>query len=333
MFIRLAIVVIIAVLLQSITLAAEATNAGFVDGLWYSHENIFTNDTVRIYVAIRNNTGNELSGTVIFYENNRVIARKAIAAADGRVIESWADWQPSYGEHTLRAELSRITLVAVAGASAETTAVTSALATDTIFVDNDTDADGVGNKIDTDDNNDGVSDQIEQSNGTDPLVNDNIVPTALEDNAAEVTNERTSEVKQDQTTSVGFEQFLGPSPIEAVLSAVTTTAQQVKTTVDNYAAVRTLERAITTNDPNLAVDSDGFGEILRFATPKNIPETPPGFIGDLINFVSVILTSLMTGTLLALSFLFSFAMLVQVLLMLSILYSVYYLARRYGRRP
>ena len=148
---------------------AQESNAGIVQGLWYSNEVVFAGETTRIYVAIRNNTGSDLTGTIEFLDGEKKLERKQVQALDGRIIESWADWTPSYGTHTLTANLSRTELFAV-GSTTQEVEVVSVTTSDTLFVDYDTDKDGTGNQTDTDDDQDAISDADEIKNGTDPLV-------------------------------------------------------------------------------------------------------------------------------------------------------------------
>ena len=127
------------------TALAQEFNAGFVQGLWYQDKVMFVDTPTRIYVAVRNNTGADLTGTVEFFDNDNKIERNNISALDGRIIESWADWTPTYGEHTITATISRIELHQV-GSSTQAVEIVSASASDTFFVDYDTDNDGVGNQ-------------------------------------------------------------------------------------------------------------------------------------------------------------------------------------------
>ena len=65
---------------------ALAFNAGIVQGLWYDKEKVFVGESVRIYVAVRNNTGTDLIGQVAFSVNGEKIEESDIKALDGRII-------------------------------------------------------------------------------------------------------------------------------------------------------------------------------------------------------------------------------------------------------
>tara|TARA_B100000745_G_scaffold290251_2_gene229033 strand:+ start:2759 stop:3817 length:1059 start_codon:yes stop_codon:yes gene_type:complete len=330
---------------------AQEFNAGFVQGLWYSQETFFVDDTVRIYVAIRNNTGSDLTGTVEFFDNDERIGRSTVSALDGRIIESWVDWEPDYGEHRISASISKIELHTV-GETTEAIEVRSSLAEDVLFVDVDTDGDDVGNKNDIDDDGDGISDIVEQNNGTNPLVYDE--PTPLSSAEASETEEgksphsETNGTGTDSSTSTaeGLEQYLTPSRADAVLESVTAYTQALKKDLDMYRAKRravqngeTLEDAV----PEIEVDKDGFGEITRTdgtvesktekEKTREPKEKPEGFMGDLISFIGSIFGGIYTGVLAIISWTLGYPILIQLLLLFGILYGMYKIAKRLGGRP
>ena len=160
--------------------AAQEFNAGIVKGLWYDQELFFADEPIRMYVAVRNNTGADLKGAVEFFVNGERIERNFIDALNGRIVESWADWTPKYGTSTVSASLSRTEITSTASGTKSVT-LRSTIAEDMIFVDLDTDKDDIGNAEDTDDDGDGVSDTEELEKGTDPLKYDE--PEGEEDEA------------------------------------------------------------------------------------------------------------------------------------------------------
>ena len=330
-------------LLLSPTLHAQEFNAGFVQGLWYSQESFFANDRVRIYVAIRNNTGSDLTGTVEFYDNDERIGRSTVSALDGRIIESWVDWEPDFGEHRISASISKIELHTV-GEKTEAVEVRSALAEDVMFVDVDTDGDTVGNKDDIDDDCDGISDTVEQTNGTNPLVFDE--PPAEPDVDGEIDSETNEPTTRTGTSSrQGLEQYLTPSRADTMLGSITEYTQELKKDIDDYRAERSAKRTgetIETKTPEIAVDKDGFGEITRsdeavaIEEPKDErpkPEKPGGFMGDLISFIGSIFGGIFTGALAVISWTLTYPILIQLLLLFGILYGMYRIAKKLGGRP
>lgn len=335
--------ILILLLLLSPTLHAQEFNAGFVQGLWYSQETFFADDSVRIYVAIRNNTGSDLTGTVEFFDNDTRIGRSTVSALDGRIIESWVDWKPSYGEHTISASISKIELHTV-GEKTEAVTVRSALAEDIRFVDRDTDKDGVGDKDDIDDDGDGISDAVEQRNGTDPLTFDE-PPAAPEETQSSARETSGASAGTGTSTAQGLEQYLTPSRADTMLGSITQYTQTLKQDLDAYRASRnTVQNGETTADtvPLIEVDKDGFGEITRTnseavdTTPTKDtakPEKPQGFMGDMITFIGNILNGLYTGALGILSWTLAYPILIQLLLLLGILYGMYKIAKKLGGRP
>lgn len=320
----------------------SASNAGIVRGLWYSEEVFLVDRTVRIYVAIRNNTGADLSGTVEFFVNGKKIERKNIDSLDGRIIESWADWSPKYGTSTITATLSRTELTSTASGT-QAVEVVSALAEDQIFVDFDTDGDGIGNLTDQDDDGDGLSDEEEKKNGTDPLKYDEpaVEEVANEDTTKETKDENGNE--EDKRTGSGepegLEQFLTPSRANTILTNVTEVVNNTKKKLDDYRTVRH-EELNPIPPEEVPVNDDGFGEIERVTKEEqkveaNEPkaEKPGGFFGDLLTFLGNVISGVYTVVLAAFSFALGYPALIQILLLLLILFILYKLAKKFGSRP
>ncbi len=321
-------------------LHAEALNAGFVHGLWYNNETVLADQPTRVYVAIRNNTGADLTGTVTFFADDKRLGSQAVSALDNRLIESWIDWTPQYGEHALRAELTRMRLSTV-GSSTETVAVSVAAATDTIFVDYDTDSDGMGNETDSDDDGDRISDADELREGTDPLVADR-----ADSDDAKKERERAPAKGSDEATAQdtvatsdgpeGIERYLTPSRADTLLSGVTHWTEAAKQRLDTYRANRAMERA-TTSVPAIVVNGDGFGEITRSteasAATTDTSEMENNFMSDIIVLMGKLLGGIFTGILLIISWLLGHPSLIQLFLLLGILFGIYLIARKLGRRP
>ncbi len=325
-------------------LHAQEFNAGFVQGLWYSEEVFFADDTVRVYVALRNNTGSDLTGTVEFFDNEKRIGRSTVSALDGRIIESWVDWEPTYGEHSLSASLTKIELHTV-GERTEAVEVRSSLAEDVVFVDHDTDDDNIGNEVDADDDGDGISDVVELKNGTDPLTYNEPEENAADqgDETDTITSETTTPASAT-TTGEGLEQFLTPSRADSMLSAVTRRTQELKKQLDEYRAERNAAAHNETNGSeidDIEVNQDGFGEITRTSdkpeeeekedTTKH--EKPDGFMGDLFSFIGTIFGGLYTAALAVFSWTLGYPILIQLLLLFGILYGLYKVSKKLGGRP
>ena len=322
---------------------AQEFNAGFVQGLWFSQEEIFVDTPVRVYVAIRNNTDADLTGTVEFFDNDKRIAQNKVSALNGRIIESWADWEPTYGTHTLSATLSRIELHRV-GSSTKAIEVKSALAEKTIFVDYDTDKDGVGNEDDIDDDGDGISDVVEEKNGTDPLEYDEPANTEPETQKDTAQQEADTDTNTEDTTQVsnnpeGLEQYLAPSIAQEALGSFTQFVNTTKQNLDNYREKRDQARTDANKPEEIVVNEDGFGEITRTQKDeKEIqkPELPKvqegGFFDASIGILGTIINIVYATILGALSFFLGHPMLVQLLILFAILFALYKLAHKFGQR-
>ncbi|MCF7815934.1 MAG: hypothetical protein K9M10_03115 [Candidatus Pacebacteria bacterium] len=160
-------------------LHAEEINAGFVQGIWYSSEPIFVGVPTRVYVAFRNNTQHDLTGTIRFTDNEKRIGSFEVSALSGRLVEAWIDWTPTFGEHSLAASLSEAELH-ILGEGVSPLDITDIAIEETVPVDYDSDKDGIGDQIDNDDDNDGVSDVDEKINGTDPLIPEKKIAPEIE---------------------------------------------------------------------------------------------------------------------------------------------------------
>ncbi len=325
--------------------SAQSSNAGIIEGLWYSKENVYAGETVRVYVAIRNNTDSDLKGIVEFYDGEKKLERQNVQALSGRIIESWSDWTPTYGSHNLRATLTRTELHEAGGAVEEITVV-SALSEDTIFVDYDTDKDGIGNEKDTDDDGDGKSDSEEKATGTNPLVKEVVETPAKqkeekEDSEDSSENETSSETTKDedrQEGSEGLEQYLAPSRAETVLSSVTDYVDTAKQKVDAYREKRAEEKEaeLKKESASVTVNEKGFGEITRTQegeTPQeSVGKKGAGFLDKTLSVIGSLLGNIYTLLLFIVSFVLGHPILVQLGLLLAILFIIIRLAAKFGNR-
>lgn len=344
-------------------LHAQEFNAGFVEGLWYDHETVFADEPTRVYVAIRNNTGADLTGTVEFFVDDTRIERTNVSAINGHIITSWADWTPSYGEHTISATLSRIELHKV-GSSTEAVTITSALAEDSIFVDYDTDKDGTGNKEDEDDDGDGITDTQEKKDGTDPLDPKDPAPEPEPENEEETTGEETEETegedsdesKKDGSSShptdrsangpEGLEQYLTESRADTALTSLTQSINTTKKRIDDYRDTRNQSLRETTQTMDEIVEAveeednveatttdavktneSGFGEV---TTSKN---KDVGLLVKLLEAVRQLIALLYTFMLFLVSVYLGHPVIVQLTLLFLILFIIFKLAKRLGQRP
>ncbi len=85
--------------------APAAMNAGFISGIWYSKNSFFIGDKIRIYSAMRNNSGYDIIGTINFYDGQSVIGSSDFSVVDGQLIERWTDWTVTPGTHNIYAKI------------------------------------------------------------------------------------------------------------------------------------------------------------------------------------------------------------------------------------
>ncbi len=342
----------------SISHAAEELNAGFVQGLWYATPTIFASEPTRIYVALRNHTDRDLTGTVRFTDNGKRIGVSYVSALPGRLVEAWVDWTPAYGEHAITATLSEVQFHSIgeSGASAE---VVSMLAEDTVFVDYDTDGDTIGNITDTDDDNDTLLDTTEAKNGTDPLVATPIKNVAAVSDA--VTREPTSSgsgssKKEASTEAAGTEQLAQASisqgletytedggTIDNLLSNVTEKVTTAKVSVDTYREKRADAIAPYFNKGSETATSpiESAKETLENTPPSEIAtitrskiaESDEGFLYAMIEGGKALIGGFYTLILFGLSSVLAHPMFIQLGLLFGIVYIIYRVARKFGKRP
>lgn len=93
-------------LLLPLTVLASGT-AGFLDRpIWHTPESYFAGDAVRIYAAIMNTSNADVSGTLNFLVNEKVIGRRTFSLQANEVEAVWYDWKATSGSHSFSATIS-----------------------------------------------------------------------------------------------------------------------------------------------------------------------------------------------------------------------------------
>lgn len=86
--------------------SAQASNAGFIPGnIWYSSDSFEEGDKVKIYTVIFNPDSRELSGTVVFFDNNVFFAKKDFTAPPKGIKDVYIDWTVNAGDHNIFAKI------------------------------------------------------------------------------------------------------------------------------------------------------------------------------------------------------------------------------------
>jgi len=335
-------------------LAADVKTAGFVQGIWYDRAEIFADETVRLYVAIRNNTGSDLTGRVEFRDNNKVIGSENASALNNRIIESWVDWTPSYGDHTITATLSRVELSSV-GTTTRRVEVVESATEEKFFVDYDTDKDKLGNQADTDDDGDGLKD----SDDPEPLVKQPKTNTEddneAEDFAGNDNEDRRADNQDDEGSDneesdddSGLEKFLNDNRADSVLTGVTNIVTKAKTNLDEYrerrnsAADENETEVESSSEPEQNSSSQSllesnieakdapyssFGEVTRSQSDDG------GWIGKIWKLVKDFISSVYTFILFIISVYLGHPAVVQLTLLFLIVFIIFKLAKRLSSRP
>lgn len=301
------------------TTRAQEINAGFVQGLWFSSNEIIEGVPVRVYTALRNNTPHDLLGTVRFMDNGKRIGSMSVSALSGRLVEAWTDWTPGPGEHSLSVTLSDAELHVIGGEVIQADVAGIALE-ETVVADIDTDEDGIGNENDIDDDNDGISDADEIAQGSNPLVADK---KPAEEDAVARDAEADTEPASD---TEGLEKFLDDGIASSLLANVTDKIENAKQSLDAYRDER--------NTPH----SESPSEVAMSSYENNATitrstiETKGSFFGTLMSGISAIWHSIYSVILWILSGALAHPALIQVILLLGILYMLYRTMRRLTRR-
>jgi len=327
--------ILIAIWLPMSASAQTEFNAGFVEGLWFSTDDLLVGETIRIYAAIRNNTGDDMTGTVSFYDNEKLIAESDISALDGRVIESWADWKPAFGDHELTAELDSIKLHSI-GESPIRAKVEISLAADTIFIDEDTDNDKIGNQIDEDDDGDTIPDKDD----AEPLIfnKPKVDPTVITDPDSLASSTALQPLDNSDRSQQGLEQYLEDSRFDSWLGGVTNQTNELKDRLDNYRQERNQPKDTTEEseqaeyqlDTSSSTFTDGsFGEITR----NQADQDNEGFVASVFGLIGAIFSSIYSVILLFISLLLGHPVVVQISILIFILLLIYKITKRLARRP
>ncbi len=315
------------------TLFAEGVNAGFVQGLWYSKEPVFVGVTTRIYIALRNNTEHDLTGTVRFTDNDVRIGSSEVSALSGRLVEAWVDWTPTYGTHVISAKVTDATLH-ILGGGTNSVDLIDISAEDTVTVDYDTDRDGIGNSEDTDDDNDTVSDADETVRGSDPLVV-NPHPKDTEEPERVLSTDtliRAPEALESHAER-GLEQFIDAGATDTFLAETTQKIERMKTSLDTYRTERSNALVSKDEAEDNASTETGLGTYTDTATitRSQLPSND-SFLSSFVSRVAVLLSKLWTFVLFVISKILSYPAILEATLLLVILTVIYRTARRLGRR-
>lgn len=93
-------------LLPIFKIYAQSSNAGFIPGnIWYSKDPFEEGDQIKIYTLVFNPDDRELSGTVVFFDNNVFFAKKDFTASPKDVKDVSISWTATAGDHVIFAKI------------------------------------------------------------------------------------------------------------------------------------------------------------------------------------------------------------------------------------
>ncbi len=146
---------------------------GIIPGnIWYSPFKFFAGDKIKIYTAVFNNSGYDISGTVVFFDNNQEIGQKDFfLAAKENIGAISIDWIAKEGKRKISVKLINLNKI-IDGKKTYLPLEEREIAEAKLNIDSDNDGDGIGDSVDEDDDNDGIKDDIEKVNGLDPKINE-----------------------------------------------------------------------------------------------------------------------------------------------------------------
>ena len=312
---------------------ATDVNAGFVQGIWYSSETVFAGVPTRIYIAFRNNTPHDLTGTIRFTDNEKRIGSTDISALSGRLVEAWVDWTPTEGTHNISAHVSDATLHIIGGGT-QSVDSTDILASDALTIDTDTDKDGIGNATDTDDDGDNVSDVDEKARGSDPLVKNPTAVTVEKATAPTETEQRAtneSDETEEKDSERGLEQYVDEGTADLLFSNVTEKVETAKEVVDTYREKRAEELAPKEIKESVETPLGTYTENATITRSKI--ETKNSFLSSFISGIAALLQKIWTFVLWITSNALAYPALIELGILVGILYTIYRTARSVGRRP
>ena len=117
----------------------------------FSASSFFEGRNIRIYASATNNSSEDLLGTVRFYDNgNQINGDQAISLFSNKMDDVFVDWIPGWGSHTITVQIFPW--------DSENDDPSNNKISRSVYIQQDTDHDGIPNDQDDDDDGDGVAD-------------------------------------------------------------------------------------------------------------------------------------------------------------------------------
>jgi hypothetical protein len=156
---------VVALLLASVSAFAAFDNDLSIAGdelVIQPNSGVVAGKIIKFYTTVRNNGDKDLIGTVKFFVNGQQVATdQPVSVKQGSIPdEVFVNWVAVAGNHKVSAQIYPY--------ETEGDNTANNYVEKNLFVDMDTDGDGVGDSVDVDDDNDGVKDTDEEGQGTNP---------------------------------------------------------------------------------------------------------------------------------------------------------------------
>lgn len=91
---------------NKIIFAQNPSTTGFIpSNIWYSKDPFEEGDKIKIYTLVFNSDKRELSGSVLFFDNNVLLGKKNFIAAPSSVAQVSINWNVNAGDHDIFAKI------------------------------------------------------------------------------------------------------------------------------------------------------------------------------------------------------------------------------------
>jgi hypothetical protein len=91
---------------NKIIFAQNPSTTGFIpSNIWYSKDPFEEGDKIKIYTLVFNSDKRELSGSVLFFDNNVLLGKKNFIAAPSSVAQVAINWNVNAGDHDIFAKI------------------------------------------------------------------------------------------------------------------------------------------------------------------------------------------------------------------------------------
>lgn len=239
-------------LILLLVLPAQAANPGFINtNIWLSNYQPVLNETINIYSIVVNDGKNSIFGELVFTDNDKVVGAGIPFELTGngasRVVS--ASWTATAGSHRFRAVINKAFLVLADGTSQEMNGSILSQLTDEIFVDVDSDNDGVSDKQENeqgtspnnpDTDGDGENDKVDPSPTDSKIFNG---PDVDQDGIADAVDANIGNKTETPKPVV-------PAPVETVTVAAPTSPAQTNNN-QNSTTENLAPSALTANEPEI----------------------------------------------------------------------------------